>query len=229
MRGSLNKGEDVQQPAPEPALDLRDYLRVLRRRKWSIALIAAVTVGSAVAFSFQQTPIYASTAAVQVKAPTANQFLQNVPVTTLVSMDTEKEIVASHSVAELATKDLPGSPEPQDLLEHLDVSVPTSSAILEITYSDPDPAAAQKGAQAFADGYLKFKTDQAQLVLTNVITVIEKQIQDLQAKLNDAQHRLQRAKPRSPDALQAQIAHQHHHQPDRDHQQPDRHAFRSRC
>jgi len=222
MRGSLNRGEDVQQPAPEPALDLRDYLGVLRRRKWTIGLITVITVASAVAFSFQQTPIYASTAKVLVKPPTANQYLQNVPVPTLASMDTEREVVESVAVAKLAAEELDARTSPTDLLEQISVSVPTNTQILEITFSDPDPAAAQDGAQAFADAYLEFKTSQALEAFTSVRAGIQKRIQDLQAKLNDARKRLQDAAPSSPEAQRAQDRHRLLHQPDGHRPQPDR-------
>jgi capsular polysaccharide biosynthesis protein len=95
---------------------------------------------------------------VQVNPPTTD-VLQNIPVTTLVNMDTEKQIAESTAVAEKAAEALGTNEAPEALLEDLSVSVPTNSLVLEITFADPDPARAQAGAQAFADAYLSTRSN----------------------------------------------------------------------
>ena len=47
-------------------MELKQYLRVLVRKWWIIALVCVVTVVSAVIFSEVQPPIYRSTAILQV-------------------------------------------------------------------------------------------------------------------------------------------------------------------
>ena len=42
-------------------MELRDYLRILRKRWWIILLVTALTAGAAFAFSAMQTPVYKST------------------------------------------------------------------------------------------------------------------------------------------------------------------------
>ncbi|GIV00432.1 MAG: hypothetical protein KatS3mg014_2047 [Actinomycetota bacterium] len=192
------------QPGFEPTLDLRAYLSVLRRRKWSVLLVTAVAVASALAFSFRQTPIYTSTAKVQVKPPTANQYLQNVPVASIVSMDTERQVAASTKVAELAAERLGTDRSTEDLLEHLDVSVPTNTQILEISFSDPDPATAQAGAQAFAQAYLDFKVQQATQAFASVEEALTAKIKQLQQQLATEQQKLAAAEPGSPQQAAAQ-------------------------
>jgi capsular exopolysaccharide synthesis family protein len=196
----------MQEPVPEyeATPDLRAYLSVLRRRKWSILTVTAVAVASALAFSFRQTPIYTSTAKIQVKPPTANQYLQNVPVSSIVSMDTERQIAASTKVAELAAERLGTARSAEDLLDHLDVSVPTNTQILEISYSDPDPAAAQAGAQAFAQAYLEFKIDQATAAFASVEEALTAKIKQLQQQLATQQQKLAAADPGSPEQAAAQ-------------------------
>jgi polysaccharide biosynthesis transport protein len=186
-------------PRPVEEIDLREYLRVLRRRKWTIFLTTVVVTAAALAFSFRQTPIYASTAKLQVKPPVSS-LLQNVNVAALVSMDTEKALAASTSVADIAAQDLPNAP----VLGHLSVSVPTDSQILEITYSDPDPVTAQRTAQAFADAYLAFKQQQAIDTYTRVRSGIFDQIGKLQARLNDARLAFNQAVPDSTEQQKAQ-------------------------
>ncbi len=193
---------DLQATAPEP--ELREYLLVLRRRKWAVLGIAAVTLAAALVVSFRQTPIYASTARVQVKPPTANQVLQSVAAASLVSMETEKELVRSHAVAEIAADDIPGRSATDELLEHLKVGAPTNTQILEITFSDPDPLTAQRGAQAFADAYLEFKAGQALEAYTRVRTSIQQQMAQVQQQLTAARERLAGAEPGSAEQRVAQ-------------------------
>jgi capsular exopolysaccharide synthesis family protein len=193
----------LEQPVTAPPSDLREYLHVLRRRKGAILIITAITFASAMAFSIRQTPIYASTAKILVKPPTANQYLQNVPAASLLSLDTERELVQSDAVASIAA-DAMGSTEPSDLVERVSVSVPTNTQILEITFSDPDPALAQTGARSFADAYLEFKTSQALDAFASVRTGIQRQIDDLQRDLTEARASLAAAAANSPEAQRAQ-------------------------
>ena len=149
----------VEQPSEETAVPLREYLAILRLRKWSIIGITALVVASALFFSFQQTPIYESTSKVLVKPVTA-ATTTGVPVTPP-NLETERELVQSTAVAELVAEDLNIPDEPDALLGDLTVEVATNTEILEIRYADPDPLEAQRRAQAFAQGYLQFRRQQA--------------------------------------------------------------------
>ena len=78
---------------------LREYLSVVRYRKWTILVVTAFTVAVALTLSIRQTPIYASTAQDLVKPVTANSQIQaNVPTSTLINMDTENQIAQSSAV-----------------------------------------------------------------------------------------------------------------------------------
>src|SRR4029078_9762001 len=52
-------------------IDFREYLATLRLRKWSILVILLLCLGLALAYTAQQTPMYTSTAKVQVTNPIA--------------------------------------------------------------------------------------------------------------------------------------------------------------
>src|SRR5215211_2772975 len=86
------------------AVDVRAFIGVLWRRKWSILLIVALTTASALFFSYRRTPIYSSTAEVQVTPLTASQILTPDPYWTLANMDNEIHVVQSTAVAVLADK-----------------------------------------------------------------------------------------------------------------------------
>src|SRR5258708_1811609 len=57
-----------------PELELRDYLRVLRRRKVMIGLAVAVVVGAAVTAAEFQTPVYQATAQVLLQTSSLSLF-----------------------------------------------------------------------------------------------------------------------------------------------------------
>ena len=50
----------MQAPETEETIDLREYIAILRTRKWTIILTTAVVMVVALAFSLQQTPLYLS-------------------------------------------------------------------------------------------------------------------------------------------------------------------------
>jgi uncharacterized protein involved in exopolysaccharide biosynthesis len=54
-------------------MQLSDYVRILARRGWLIALAVAITAGSAFIFSRLQTPIYRATQKILIQ-PARNDF-----------------------------------------------------------------------------------------------------------------------------------------------------------
>jgi polysaccharide biosynthesis transport protein len=187
----------------EQPLDLREYLAVVRRRRRSIAAIAALTFVFAMGFSLHQTPMFTSTAKVWVKPIVANQTLLNGTAPTLLSLDTEKQLVQSEAVADLAARNAGTRTTGFEMLKHLSVDVPTNSQVLEISYSSPGPLLAQKGAQAFATAYLKFKTDEALATSKTVEQSVQQQIGQLQNQLAQANYQAQHTAPNSTDHVDA--------------------------
>src|SRR5438093_8360024 len=168
----------VQQP-----LQLREHLAVLRARTWTLIATVAITVFAAMFVSLLMTPEYSSTAKVLVKpALTQQDPLQPVSLNTL-SLGTERQIVQSTSVADLAGRQMDTAQSSQGLIHHVSVVVPSDTQILEITYTDPRPLIAQQGAQAFADSYITFKRDQALATYSSFVSSTQHQIDGLQTQL----------------------------------------------
>ena len=132
--------------------DLREFLGILRLRKWTILLVATLVVAASLFFSARQTPLYRSEAKVLVKAIPASSPSSGFTVTP--NLETERELVESESVAQLARDEANTS----DLVpEDLSVEVATDTEILLIGYTHSDPLTAQRNAQAYADAYLEFR------------------------------------------------------------------------
>src|SRR3954471_23268095 len=144
-----------------PMGDLRAYIGIVRRRKWSLILVTLITIVAAAAFSYRQTPMYRSTESVQVK-PLDPQALQGGYTYNFgISMTTERALAASPAVADLAHQAAvrAGVTSPDD--GSLSTDVPTDTPILDITYSAANPVQSADWAHAYAQGYILYRTQQA--------------------------------------------------------------------
>lgn len=170
----------------EQPLDLREYLSVLRIRRTTVAVVALAVLAAVMAFSFRQTPMYTSTAKVWVKPIVAGAQLLQPGLPSTLSLDTERELVQSQKVADLAARKLKGTISGFELLKHVSVSVPSNSQILEISYSSPEPIQAQRAANALADSYIEFKRESS----VNAANALAKTFEDQRQELLDQQQQL---------------------------------------
>jgi tyrosine-protein kinase len=171
-------------------IDFREYLATLRLRKWSILVIAALCFGAALAYTAQQTPMYTSTAKVQVTNPVAAFSSSNALANP--NMQTEQALTTSTLVSKCAVLLLsnpsvsdgaastgtPGHddykaplcdltaldavPVPAGLVKSVKVEVGDTSTIMQVSATDKKPIVAQQVAQAFADGYVAVRTLEAE-------------------------------------------------------------------
>lgn len=134
-------------------MELRDYLRGLRRHWLAVVLMTAVGVLTAFAWASLQTPVYESTAngLVQSKA-TASQggaiygdSYANSKVPTFLEMATWK------IVAQTAAKELNLNESPDQLASRVTVINPSGTSILKFTAQANSPQAAAALAQAWID------------------------------------------------------------------------------
>ena len=170
----------------EQPFGLRDYLVVIWARKWTIALVTVIALGSAFFYTSRQIPTYQSSSTVRVLAtgPDSSESSDSF------NMLTERELAASALVAEFAAKRLDEDAAPEVLLGGLVVEVLPETEILRFTYSSTDPALSQELANAFASGYLDFRRAQAidELLATN--EAIQQQVDEVEADLEKVSERL---------------------------------------
>jgi capsular exopolysaccharide synthesis family protein len=169
--------------AQEP-VDLSRYIAVLRARRWTIGASILLVLVAALLLSLAQSPVYQSTATILVKPITTSAQLGQ-PAVDLVSLQTEAEIVQSAEVASRAAKQFAPTADPEGLLEPLEVQIPENTQVLEVTFSDPDPLRAQRGAAAFAQGYLDYKTEEARNAIDELKQPILAKIRELTRQLED--------------------------------------------
>jgi capsular exopolysaccharide synthesis family protein len=143
--------------APPSSVDITDYVAVVRRH-WK--LVAACGVGLmvlALAYSFTRPTVYVSKA--QIALPESQSGL---PQQSTIDTFTELEVLKSESVAILAAKDLRTDRSIANLRTHLSATAPTEGRVLQVSFSDSSAKAAQKGAAAFTNAYIDYRTGSVQ-------------------------------------------------------------------
>lgn len=168
------------------SFDLGEYRELLWLRKWSILAIAAVVVAAALGITYQQTPIYDSSASVLVLS--VSSPLSSSPTDSTLNMENEALLAASTDVAELAAQDpdIDHSGDPDELLGGLAVVPQGTAEVLDFSYSSSDPDQAQARAQGFAEAYLQYRLERIKAALAP----LEQQIQDERATLQDLNKQL---------------------------------------
>jgi succinoglycan biosynthesis transport protein ExoP len=178
----------VQAPETEETIDLREYIAILRGRKWTIILTAALVVTAALAFSLQQTPLYTAEARLLVEpVPSQEQQSSFLPA---VNLETERELVQSMPVAELVKEELGLDTPVDELLGGLDVQVVTETEVLIVGYTSDDPAQSQRAANAFAQGYIANRRNQALENLRAASSDIQRNIEGVEQQLADLEERI---------------------------------------
>jgi polysaccharide biosynthesis transport protein len=182
-------------PQVEESVDLRDYVGVLARRKWLILITTVICTGLAAAYSIRSTPVYTGFTEILVQPATtsATQYRPD----QLVSLDTEARIVTSAPVATIAQAEVSLPISITELLERVTVMTTPETLVLDISFAAPDPTTAAKGANAFANAYLKFKTDSAELVLVTARKNIQTQISDFETQRDDLIEEIEGLNPNS--------------------------------
>jgi succinoglycan biosynthesis transport protein ExoP len=163
---------------------IREYLAVIRLRKWMIFAVTAVVVAAALAFSFQQPPVYESEAQVLVRPVVLND---GAPDLDTLNLETETLIATSPEVANIAIND-PAVEEvnPRDLLKGLDVSSAPDTEVLVFRYSHRDPEEVRDRAQAFATAYIANRRAKAQASIEQAQEPISENLAELRDELEAA-------------------------------------------
>jgi capsular exopolysaccharide synthesis family protein len=162
---------------------------VIGQRKWSILGIAALLTGLATFFSYQQTPVYQSGAAVLV-VPVDPVRDTGDPVG--LNINTEVEVAGSVAVAEVVAESLDLDIAPTLLVKGLSVDSPTDTEVIQFSYSHENPEEAQRRAQGFARGYLDYRRQTINEQISGSAESLEGELDTLNSRLDALQRELDR-------------------------------------
>lgn len=169
-------------------LGLRDYIRTLRRRKFTI--FVSVFVGGALALSlaYFQTPRYAAVAKVLLRSQTSSSMSSTdaVPTDPARAVDTEIEVIKTEPVQDLVRKKL-GSAPPAS------VESIGQTDLIAIRAESTRPELAAAAANAYADSYIEFRRKQTIDNLLATTQQLETKIADLQKQIDENNSQLDRA------------------------------------
>lgn len=193
--------------APLGASHLRDYLRVLWRRRWA-GLTCAVTVVSTVTIAMLlQRPIYRATAKILIEpeAPRVIAFQEVSPIeATQDYYQTQYEIMRSRPLVEkvVARLDLvaqrPALAAARDpiavFLRSVAIEPIRNSRLVGISVEDADPVMAATIANLFASLYVEDTISTRVDTARRALGWLSDQLVDLKAKAQDAEVALQRYK-----------------------------------
>ena len=159
--------------------ELRDYLRVVWRRKPLVILTVVVAVAIAVVVSYVQTPVYEAKATIVLQQTAGELVLDPSQLGSAENertVNTELEVLRSQTVVD-ATETAVGRP--------VDVSagVLGMSDVLEVRARSTDPDQATLDANAYALAYVDFRREQAIDELDIAIEVVADRIDDIDGRI----------------------------------------------
>src|SRR5579875_1385505 len=143
-------------PASAPEADLRDYLRVVWRRKWLGGLVVVLCVAAGVGASFLEKPTYTAKADILLQSSSPAAALLGGSGASLSPTDvaTQIQIVTSAPVTQEVSRQL-HQPAPQ-----VSVTEVGQTNVIEVAASSHSAATAARIANAYARAYLTFRRDQ---------------------------------------------------------------------
>jgi len=167
-------------PEADGELELRDYLRVLRRRKATIIAAALAVVAISSVASLLQTPIYRATADVLLQPrSTETMFDPTVsPAARLaLSAPTEIRVLESEPVRRLVSEEIGGR------APAVAVSNPAETEFLVVAAESSDPARAAMIANAYAAAYVEFRRAQAVQEIQGAVTQLEASVREIDGQI----------------------------------------------
>jgi capsular exopolysaccharide synthesis family protein len=168
---------------------LREYLAVLRRRKW-VALAAIVTVPViAVIFSELQSPRYSASAAVVLSRQNLSSSLNGV-VDPTYTVDpqrltgTQAQVARAPAVAAAVVKAARLNMSPGQFLAISSVSTNPEQDILGFHVTDRDPSVAARLANLYAAKYISYSTGLSTKAIQSARSEVEARLSSLEAAGN---------------------------------------------
>lgn len=191
-------------PAEEPPVPISQYLWVLKRHRWKIVSFTIACMLATVIISKRLTPIYESTATVDVDRQMASGIIGDAAMMPMSLNDadeylaTQIKLIQSDSVLRpvaqqfhLTDQAKPAKPAPRGVtsadtpvsLPNLKVSRPSNTYLLQLSYRSPDPRLAAEVANAVAQSYLQHTYEIRFRSSASLSAYMEKQLEELKAKM----------------------------------------------
>lgn len=169
--------------APERVVGLRDYLRIVQRRKFAVLLAVAVVVGAAVVSSVVQTPVYAATAEVLRQTGNTQSIFENSSgqyVDPQRALQTEIRVLESQAVRDAVKEKL-------GFAARVSARPVAQTDVIAVRAEDRDAKRAAQIANAYAAAYIDHRRSQAVDSVLSQATEVGKKIADLKKQIEGAE------------------------------------------
>lgn len=174
-------------------LDLRHYVRVLRRRSPIIALVMIFAIGAAVAFTVLSTRVYAATTTLLLGSTTPESVFSNLPAfQDPASRATQIQIMQSRELSETVAKKL-GADAAK--VRGLTAEGVVDTNLATITVKSANPRVAQRAANLYATTYVSTRQKQAVDSLLAASTIVTTKLAELQTRLSTLEQQIESADP----------------------------------
>jgi polysaccharide biosynthesis transport protein len=183
----------------ESKIPLSQYLWILKRYRWRISGFVAAAVIATLLITARLTPIYESTATVDIDRQTppgvvGQDSTRGAQNDTDQFLATQIKLVQSDSVLRPVDRrfslrehehqlNSPRAEEAPVILKQLKVARPPSTYLLLISYRSPDPQLAADAANAIAQSYLEHTYNLRLRSSASLSEFMEKQLDELKAKM----------------------------------------------
>jgi polysaccharide biosynthesis transport protein len=193
-------------------INLREYWRILKRRRWVVVLTAIVLGGLSTAFAVFKAPapIYSSVCSIKFDKETTVEglFARTLTWSGGDDIETQISIIKSYAVFQNVAERLGLIPQSEDsadnpssarvigvideLQSKVEVTRQAQTNILHIKVKDHDPAFARKLANAIAATYRDLHSEKQMKRTTDAIKYIEEQLVQVRQKLKEAEEEFNR-------------------------------------
>ena len=205
LRVAYNTVPNWEAEPEEPAVPLSHYLWILKRHRWKILAFVATCVIATLIVSVRLTPIYESTAVIDIdrRVPTsilgqeatqsttddADQFMAT-QIKLIQADSVLRPVALKYKLRELENDDWesskikePGAEETPVILKKLKVTRPPNTYILLISYQSRDKRLAADVANGIAQSYLQHTYTIRYRASAGLSQFMEKQLEELRAKM----------------------------------------------
>ncbi len=178
--------------SPRPAqqeietIELADYLRVLRERKWVVLLTTLVVVFSVLLIAFLQTPRYRASAKILYARTNFETALFDMPLFETRNQErdiqTGASLVKVDAVAQEVRTELGTNRDIDELVDMVTVEPQGATDVIAISAVSADPEEAAAVAQSFATQFIEFRRDTDRAAIIDARDQVGEQLDALTAE-----------------------------------------------
>jgi capsular exopolysaccharide synthesis family protein len=218
----------------EPEVHLRDYLRVLQKRRWTVIAFFVILVTTVAVVTFTVRPVYRSTVQILIERENPNvvsiQEVLAIDATATDYYQTQYEILKSETLARRVIDRLKldrnpdfqsGTDSSEDptnsnseeknrrllkaFISRLTVSPIRNSRLVNVSFDSQDPQLAAQMANTMADEYIQYTMELKVRAAQQASDWLRKRVDEMQGKVQESEEAFEKYKESIPTKITAQV------------------------